>query len=539
MSEKSERIEEQFIHEIKAGTTLIFIETQEEDETVRMLKNVAEVLRKGLSGADVLNDKQNLLEDPNLMPMETESHFGTAESNSGVAGQQNTSQSFINKIPDIAKEENTIYLFKDIPTLLSSGTGRTIDSNIIVNAIRIFKNLNKKLQKNKSALVILGNTYDLPKELDNDFKVLYHPVPDINILEKIFYDYITGSPLINAVEKTAKTTIDEILRSAKGLTAGQFRRCIASTFIKHQEIGAKTIEDILKMKKEIIQKDGLLEYIEEEIGFNDVGGLNNLKDWTKKRKEAFSKKAEQAGLTTPTGILVWGVPGSGKSLISKAISGIWKRPILRFDIGRIFGSYVGESEKNMRNALRRAESIAPCILWIDEIEKAFSSADRGSEVSNRVLGTFLTWMQEKSQPENVFVVATANDVTLLPPELLRKGRFNQLFFVAEPNEEALKEIIEIQLEKHELDKNNYDIEKIGNVAATKKLTGSEIEQVIIDAQFNAYYEREGPPNDDEIIIAMNAIQMPIATYFIDRIKNNTDAEKKQKYVDVESMSINA
>jgi ATP-dependent 26S proteasome regulatory subunit len=535
MSKKIERIEEQLIHEIKAGTTLIFIETQEEDETVRILKNVAEFFNKGLSGTDILQEDQNLLEDEGLAQMATESRFGSDSAD-------RNSSTMIDKIKALAnkgdtEDTDTIYLFKDIPALLRSEAGRTIDTNTIVNATRIFKTLNKTLRKDKSALVILGLTYDLPKELDNDFKVLYHSVPDIDLLEKIFYDYIADSPLLDAVEKTAKTTIDEILRSAKGLTADQFRRCIASTFIKHQEIGAKTIDDILRIKKEIIQKDGMLEYVEEEVGFENVGGLNNLKEWAKKRKKAFSKEAEQAGLTTPTGILVWGVPGSGKSLISKAISGIWKRPILRFDIGRIFGSYVGESEKNMRNALRRAESIAPCILWIDEIEKAFSSADRGSEVSNRVLGTFLTWMQEKAQSENVFIVATANDVTLLPPELLRKGRFNQLFFVGEPNEEALKEIIAIQLEKHKLDKNNYDIERLGMVAAKKKLTGSEIEQVIIDAQFNAYYDREDPPNDDEIIVEMKAIQKPIATYFLDRIQD--DEEKKRKYADVDLMSIDA
>ena len=527
MSKQLASIEEQIIHEIKSGTSLIFIETHEESESLLSLIKVAEVLNKGFSGSNVLEQNKNLLENDNLDEMST-GRFKKSTNRD----QQDTSSNLIDDIVNTVKDSNTIYLYNDIPTILKSGAGRASDLMVVVKAIRIFKTLVNRLKTLKSTLVLMDYSYDLPIELENDFTVLYHPVPDVDLLEKIFFDFITDSAFMKSVEKTSKVVLNNILSSAKGLTASQFRRCIASTVIKHQEIGSKTIDDILNIKKEIIQKDGMLEYIEEEVGIKDVGGLYNLKDWANKRKKAFSIKAEKEGLPSPKGILVWGVPGTGKSLISKAISGIWRRPILRFDIGRIFGSYVGESEKNMRKALRIAESIAPCILWIDEIEKAFSSADKGSEVSNRVLGTFLTWVQEKSQLEKVFIVATANDVTLLPPELLRKGRFDQLFFVDRPDMDTMKEVLSIQFIKYKLKPDNYNINKLAKVAYQKELTGSEVEQIIIDTKFDAFDKNE-KPNDNDIIKAIGLIKRPIATYFY------ANAEKNDAYQKVDDMSLDA
>jgi len=528
MLDKTESLDRQLVHEIKAGNTLIFIETQEEDEVEFILKKIAEILEKGLNRSDLLQENINLLEDEDFEPMSSSGRF------SGGGGSTPTSSEpeLIDKIQDIIKERNTIYLIKDIASLLNTDAGRTLDPIRIAKLIRTLNMLRKQLSKQKSVIILMNHTYYLPKELENNFIILFHRVPDTDMLKKIFYDYVADTALMSAVQETPKALIDNIVRSAKGLTADQFRRCIASTIIRHQEIGAKTIDEILKIKKEIIQKDGMLEYIEEEVNMSDVGGLNNLKDWAKKRKRSFSIEAEKRGLPTPKGILVWGVPGTGKSLISKAISSIWRRPILRFDIGRIFGSYVGESEKNMRSTLRIAESIAPCILWIDEIEKAFSSADRGSEVSNRVLGTFLTWMQEKAQTEKVFIVATANDVTLLPPELLRKGRFDQLFFVDRPDEITMKEIISIQLQKYKLDPNKYNIDGLSKKAYNKELTGSEIEQIVIDAKYNAF-DNDQDPDDKDIKKAIDSIKLPIASYFY---KN---AEKNEKYKQVDMMSIDA
>ena len=265
---------------------------------------------------------------------------------------------------------------------------------------------------------------------------------------------------------------------------------------------------------------------------------DQLKDWAKKRQRAFTKEAREIELPEPKGILVFGVPGTGKSLISKAISGLWRRPILRFDIGRIFGSFVGESEKNMREALRTAEEIAPCILWIDELDKAFAGI-RGQQgdsgTSARVFGSLLTWMQEKTKP--VFIVATANNVvrflgkgknkiqeTLLPPELLRKGRFDELFFLDLPTIDERREIFEIMSRKYNLaDGIDFDLlaERSGGmVSGTNDLGygGAEIEQIVIEAMYQAFYDKERDVNTDDIVQSMNQTK-PLYDLMKDDIDN--------------------
>jgi SpoVK/Ycf46/Vps4 family AAA+-type ATPase len=247
-----------------------------------------------------------------------------------------------------------------------------------------------------------------------------------------------------------------------------------------------SIDIVLTEKKQIIGKSGVLEYFDNLEEFANVGGMTGLKDWLQKRSIAFTDAAKEFGLPDPKGLLVLGIPGTGKSLVCKAVAGLWKVPLIRSDVGRIMSGLVGSSEDNMRKALRTAESISPCIMWIDEIEKGLSGtgssnmSDAGTTA--RVFGTFIQWLQDKTAP--VFVIATANNVKELPPELLRKGRFDEIFFVDLPSQDERKEIFRIHLTKRGRNPEEFDLDALAEKAAG--FSGAEIEQTVISAMFNVF-----------------------------------------------------
>jgi SpoVK/Ycf46/Vps4 family AAA+-type ATPase len=252
---------------------------------------------------------------------------------------------------------------------------------------------------------------------------------------------------------------------------------------------------ILEEKKRVIRKSGILEYHDAQQNLSDVGGLEHLKEWIRKRSVAFSEQARSFGLPPPKGVLLLGVQGCGKSLSAKAISQVWNLPLLRLDMGRIFSSLVGSSEENMRRAISTAESVAPAILWIDEIEKAFAGTrggDSDAGTSSRVFGTFLTWLQEKSAP--VFVIATANNIATLPPELLRKGRLDEIFFVDLPTPEERKEIFRIHLRQRRRAPEAVDLDALA--AASEGFSGSEIEQAVVAALYDAFDHGRDLTTDD-------------------------------------------
>ena len=268
------------------------------------------------------------------------------------------------------------------------------------------------------------------------------------------------------------------------------------------------VNEVFAEKQQIIRKSGLLEYYATEENFGRIGGLTILKDWLNKRALAFTKEARAFGLPAPKGILMLGVQGCGKSLCAKAVSNQWQLPLLRFDMGRMFGSLVGSSEENVRRAIAVAESVAPAILWVDEIDKAFAGS-QGSGATDggttaRVFGTFLTWLSEKTAP--VFVVATANDISQLPPELLRKGRLDEIFFVDLPSREERVEMFRIHIQKRGRDPACFNLEALAE--ASKDFSGAEIEEAINSALYDAFYT-QGDISDDHLLTAL-AETVPLA-----------------------------
>lgn len=350
--------------------------------------------------------------------------------------------------------------------------------------IREFRNIALENTINKT--IVLSQPFaQLPTELEKDVHIIEMPYPDYNDITAI-YKNVKNKYNINQSDEPD----NKLIEAALGLTIMEAEKAFSLAYIENHSLTASEVPLIIKEKENIIKKSGYLEYYHPKEAMEDVGGLNNLKDWLKKRERGFNKDAKNFGLTAPRGILLLGIPGTGKSLTAKAIGNLWNFPLLRLDMGKIFGGIVGESEKNMRESLNIAEAIAPCILWIDEIEKGMSgisssgASDGGT--TSRVLGTFLTWMQEKDKP--VFVVATANDISQLPPELLRKGRVDEIFFVDLPNEEERKDIIKIHLKKKKRKSEKFNIAHLAQ--SSKGYSGAELEEVIKEALFQAYDEEK-------------------------------------------------
>jgi SpoVK/Ycf46/Vps4 family AAA+-type ATPase len=282
---------------------------------------------------------------------------------------------------------------------------------------------------------------------------------------------------------------ERLLQAALGLTLGEAENVFAKIIVKDERLSADDVNEVFAEKQQIIRKSGLLEYCATSETFSNVGGMAVLKDWLNKRSLAFSQEARDFGLPAPKGILMLGVQGCGKSLCAKAVSTQWQLPLLRFDMGRMFGSLMGSSEENVRRAISVAESVAPAVLWVDEIDKAFAGS-QGSGLTDggttaRVFGTFLTWLSEKTAP--VFVVATANDISHLPPELLRKGRLDEIFFVDLPDRDERAEIFGIHVQKRGRDIASFDLQGLAD--ASKDFSGAEIEEAINSALYDAFYDK--------------------------------------------------
>jgi len=349
--------------------------------------------------------------------------------------------------------------------------------------IRMLRNI--ALSSNDDKTIILSQPHhQLPKELEKEVHIIEFPYPSFEDIKAIYRN------VCHVFKINDNDPDDEVIEAALGLTIMEAERAFAKAFVEDGELTESQIPLIIKEKENIIKKSGFLEYYHPRETLKDIGGLSNLKDWLQKRGRGFDKSAKEFGLDTPKGILLLGIPGTGKSLTAKAIGSEWQFPLLRLDMGKIFGGIVGESEKNIRGALRIAEAIAPSILWIDEIEKGMSgigsSGNTDGGTTARVLGSFLTWMQEKTKP--VFVVATANNISQLPPELLRKGRVDEIFFVDLPVENERKQILSIHLEKKNRNPEKFDIAELAK--SSKGFSGAELEEAIKEAMFQAYDKAE-------------------------------------------------
>ncbi|MER3403678.1 MAG: ATPase [Armatimonadota bacterium] len=365
-------------------------------------------------------------------------------------------------------EQEAIYVLRDFHPFLHDA-----------RVVRLLRDLAPRLHSSGRTLILSAPLLKLPPELEKEMTVLEMPLPTRAEIAQRLREILLHVPTV----AVSAQELDELVQAAQGLTMDELENVCARSLVQH---GKLAVDALLSEKQQIVRKSGVLEYYIPQETLADVGGLDLLKEWLRKRRRAFSQQAREFGLPAPKGVLLLGVQGTGKSLSAKAIASLWNLPMLRLDVGRVFGSLVGASEANMRTAIRTAEAVAPCILWIDELEKGFagvqSSGLSDSGTTARVFSTFLTWLQEKRKP--VFVVATANDVSALPPELLRKGRFDEIFFIDLPTHPEREQIFAIHLRKRKRDPAQFDLPTLAE--ATEGFSGAEIEQVVIGALFTAF-----------------------------------------------------
>jgi AAA+ superfamily predicted ATPase len=389
------------------------------------------------------------------------------------------------------KEPQTVVLMRDLQLHLEH-------SDPLLT--RRIKDILRVAKTNGHTLIFLGIRINLPPELDHEITRIDMELPGNSELSAVLNGIIASGEIPEPSQEIREAS----LQSALGLTTTEAENAFALSVVEAQGISPKVVA---REKARTLKKNGLIEIVETTTSLDQVGGLDNLKTWLTRRAGAFSSSAKVYGLPAPKGLLIVGIPGTGKSLTAKATASAFGLPLLRLDMGRVFGGIVGQSEANLRAVIQTAEAIAPCVLWIDEIEKGFSgSSSSGSTdggTSSRVFGSFLSWMQEKEKA--VFVVATANDVSKLPPEFLRKGRFDELFFVDLPDVQEREQIWNIVIARHGRKPDDFNTSELAK--PSDQFTGAEIEAVFIDALHEAFAENREPSVKDIIEATTNTIPL--------------------------------
>jgi ATP-dependent 26S proteasome regulatory subunit len=399
------------------------------------------------------------------------------------------------------QKEPAIFVFKDLHPFKDSAA-----------VTRWLRDAIASFQGTQKVIILMSPVQQVPIELEKEVVVLDFALPDLATLDRV---------LTNQLDQARQNRLsipgrEKILKASLGLTKDEAEKVYRKAYVKRGKITEDEVDIVLSEKKQLIRRNGILEFIEEDETIDSVGGLDELKGWLVQRSGAFTERARAYGLPQPKGMLILGVPGCGKSLIAKTTSRLWGLPLLRLDMGRVYdGSMVGRSEANLRGALKTAESISPAILFIDELDKAFAgtsgSADSDGGTSSRIFGSFLTWMQEKTSP--IFVMATANRVERLPGEFLRKGRFDEIFFVDLPTQSEREAVFKIHLSKRNRDLERFDLLQLSKVA--DGFSGAEIEQALIAAMYDAFaQDREFTQLD---IIAAIKATLPLSRTMTEQV----------------------
>ena len=445
---------------LKARYPIIYINTIEEDRVEYVIrKHIKASLNRSIYSWDFVDGYTN---NPN---------------NEGFA-KRNPLQA-LELIERLTSETPALFLLKDFNRFLTD-----------ISISRKLKNVSRILKLQPKTIIIIGSEFQIPKELQDLITVLQFNLPLESEINQELTRLVTSLNL-----KIDQQLFESLTRACQGLSLERIRRVLSKIIATHKTIDEKSIDVLLSEKKQIISQTEILEYWAVNEGIDNIGGVDKLKEWLKKRKTSFGLKASNYGLPTPRGLLLVGIQGTGKSLMAKAIASEWQLPLLKLDVGKLFGGIVGESESRLRQMIDVAETLAPCILWIDEIDKAFSNSDNqgDSGTSNRVLATFISWLSEKTKP--VFVVATANNVDMLPLEIIRKGRFDEIFFLDLPEFNEREQIFKIHIQEFRPNSwKLFDYTKLAQLSET--FSGAEIRQSVIEAMYHAFDEEREFTTDD-------------------------------------------
>jgi hypothetical protein len=358
--------------------------------------------------------------------------------------------------------------------------------------VRRLREVAQEFSRDRRTVVITTPGIVLPRELETQAEYLDLPLPDRARLKQIIEDTFQRlGKKLTLKRKTLPSDMDAMAANLCGLTEEEAERAVAHAMVSRYALCPEVVTDVLEAKKEMLRRSGMLEFVDAAENLASIGGLENLKKWLGRRAGTWDDSARAAGLEPPRGVIILGVQGCGKSMCARAIAGEWKLPLVKFDTSAIYDKFVGETEKHIRKMFTIAEQLAPAVLWIDELEKVFAgsgpdSASVDAGVSSRLLGSFLCWMQDRKAP--VFVAATCNNVNVLPPELIRKGRFDEIFFVDLPNPAERKAILNVQLAKHKLNTADFKLPQL--IAASQGYSGAEIDTAIKSAMYSAYADKK-------------------------------------------------
>jgi AAA+ superfamily predicted ATPase len=436
---------------LRARFTLIMLITPEEKRVIESIKSVCDRYSRPCLSWDIADGFQIVTNWKGAIP---------------------SAKDPLSALEQILKADgNTLFILKDFHDCWGNAQVK-----------RKLRNAAQYLEKTHKSIIITTPQSKLPEELKDIAVLEEFTLPTVEELGNVL-NILTKIPDVKV--NLTKLGREKLVQAALGLTASQAQRVFAKAIVRDGILDDKDIEVVTEAKKQIIKESQALEFFSVNETVTDVGGVEVLKGWLQLRESAFSKEAREYGLPAPKGIALIGIPGTGKSLTAKMIGGLWRLPLLRLDVGALFGSLVGESEERTRKALKLAETVAPCVLWIDELEKAFSSGGLDGGASTRVFGTILTWMQEKTAP--CFVVATANDISSLPPELLRRGRFDEIFFLDLPTKNERKEILTVHLRKRQRMSHDFDLNQLAQ--ESEGYVGAELEQAIVDAMYIGFNQK--------------------------------------------------
>jgi SpoVK/Ycf46/Vps4 family AAA+-type ATPase len=445
---------------LKARYPIIYINTIEEDRVEYIIrKYIKTSLNRSIYSWDFIDGYTN---NPN---------------NEGFA-KRNPVQA-LELVERLTAQTPALFLLKDFNRFLTD-----------VSISRKLKNISRILKLQPKTIIIIGSELTIPKELYDLITILQFQLP---VESEINYELKRLIESLNI--EIDQQVLESLTRACQGLSLERIRRVLSKIIATYKTIDENSIKLLLDEKKQIISQTEILEYWSANETISKIGGVDNLKNWLKKRKTSFGIQAANYGLPTPRGLLLVGIQGTGKSLTAKAIATEWQLPLLKLDVGKLFGGIVGESESRLRQMIEVAETISPCILWIDEIDKAFSnnSSTGDSGTSNRVLATFISWLSEKTKP--VFVVATANNVDLLPLEIIRKGRFDEIFFLDLPQKQEREQIFKIHIQEFRPNRwELFDYSKLAQLS--EAFSGAEIRQSIIEAMYHGFYEKREFTTED-------------------------------------------
>lgn len=414
-----------------------------------------------------------------------------------------------------------IYKTKEAAAVLSHLESLTLEAVYVLKdlhrqledpmVVRLLREVVQEFSHDRRTVVLTAPAFNIPPEIANLAEYIELPLPDRPRLRKMIDACFQRLSQTRKLQSSLDAAgLDAMAGNLCGLTEEEAERAINQAIVARYGLLPDSVNDAMEAKRDLLRRSGLLEFVDADRDLSAIGGLDNLKEWLRKRRAAFDPRAKAAGLEPPRGVIILGVQGCGKSLCSRCIAGEWQLPLVKFDASSIFDKYIGETEKRVQKMFRVAEQLAPCVLWIDELEKIFagsgadsSSSDAGT--SSRLLGAFLSWMQDRKAP--VFVAATSNNVTVLPPELIRKGRFDEIFFVDLPTPEERKVIFRVQLERRKFDVARFDLERLA--AASYLYSGAEIDAAIQAAMFASFADQI--PVNDELILRELFNTIPLAT----------------------------